>query len=423
MNRYRVFGFSLLSLAATLTACGGSGAKAGASVRDSAGITIVENTDPVWGASDAWVVVDSPTVQIGGDETNPLQDLAQASGALRLRDGRLVVVNGATSEIRFYAPSGGHLSTTGRKGQGPGEFQMPGGRWPVVGDSLLVFDALARRVTVIAPDGTTPRTYPLGGVTGAPIPVDGRVSMALPVGWFRDGGILGMEQTFRINDPRSEAYRDTVSYLRFGPDGLVKDTVARLPGLEMTPMALSFGGQTFNTPSPVPLGRNTVVAGRDSTVYLATNDAYQIEVRGLDGKVQRLIRMLSSPVPITAADQDAHRKETLEEFESGPTAGLVPGPMKEQINKHIAEAAYPSHFAPLVEMRFDADGFLWAQESPRPGTGIRTYAVFDTAGVFLGRVTMPKDFAPTWFGEKELVGIWQDADQVQYVRAYPLRKP
>ncbi|MEK6688603.1 MAG: hypothetical protein AABZ01_09125 [Gemmatimonadota bacterium] len=423
MNRYRVFGFSLLSLAATLTACGGSGAKAGASVRDSAGITIVENTDPVWGASDAWVVVDSPTVQIGGDETNPLQDLAQASGALRLRDGRLVVVNGATSEIRFYAPSGGHLSTTGRKGQGPGEFQMPAGLWPVEGDSLLVFDALARRVTVIAPDGTTPRTYPLGGVTGAPIPVDGRVSMALPVGWFRDGGILGMEQTFRINDPRSEAYRDTVSYLRFGPDGLVKDTVARLPGLEMTPMALSFGGQTFNTPSPVPLGRNTVVAGRDSTVYLATNDAYQIEVRGLDGKVQRLIRMLSSPVPITAADQDAHRKETLEEFESGPTAGLVPGPMKEQINKHIAEAAYPSHFAPLVEMRFDADGFLWAQESPRPGTGIRTYAVFDTAGVFLGRVTMPKDFAPTWFGEKELVGIWQDADQVQYVRAYPLRKP
>ncbi len=69
MNRYRLLRYLPLSLAATLAACGGSSARAAASVRDSAGITIVENTAPVWGASDAWVVVDSPTVQIGGDET------------------------------------------------------------------------------------------------------------------------------------------------------------------------------------------------------------------------------------------------------------------------------------------------------------------------------------------------------------------
>ena len=392
-------------------------------VRDSAGITIVENTAPLWSAADAWVVVDSPTVQIGGDETNPLQDLSQISGAMRLKDGRLVVVNGATSEIRFYSPSGGHLSTTGRKGQGPGEFQMPAGLWPVAGDSLLVVDALARRVTVIAPDGSTPRTYTLGGVSGAPIPVGGRVSMALPVGWFPDGGVLGMEQAFVINDPRTDSYRDTVNYLRFGPDGMITDSLARIPGIEMTAMALSFGGQTFNTPSPVPLGRNNVVAGGIGVVYLTTNDSYEIQVRALDGTVTRLIRMLAAPVPITEADRTAHRQETLEAFESGPAAGLVPAPMKEQINKHIANAVYPSLFPPVAELRLDANGFLWAQETSKPGTGIRTYAVFDTAGVFQGRLVMPKDFAPTWIGKNELVGVWEDADQVQYLRAYPLRKP
>lgn len=405
--------------------CGGGGGSGGgeAVVRDSAGITIVENAGPAWTAAQAWVVVDSPLVEIGGSETDPRLDLTQVSGVRRLADGRIAVVNGATSEVRFFGPDGGYLSTSGRRGQGPGEFQMPAGLWPVAADTLLIFDAMARRISVLAPDGSLPRTYTLGQESGMPFPSDGQVSMALPVAVLPDGSLIGMRQSFTINDPRTEAYRDTVSFIRFGADGAALDTLVRLPGMEMVPMAMSFGGQSFNSPSPAPLGRNTLVAARRGEVWFATNDGYELRVLGLDGAVQRLVRVLGPGRSVSADDQTAHRQEMVEAFESGPAAGMVPPAMKEQIRRHFADVAYPAVFPPVSELRFGDDGHLWVLETPSPGSRVRQYAVFTLEGALLGRVAMPAGFAPSGFGPDEVIGVWEDDDGVQYVRVYPLRKP
>lgn len=110
-------------LALVASACGGgAGDQVAAVVRDSAGITIVENSDPAWAPGASWTVDTAALVTIGGDELDPLYDLGQVTGALRLSDGRIVVANGATSEIRWYDGEGQHLATAGRKGQGPGEY-------------------------------------------------------------------------------------------------------------------------------------------------------------------------------------------------------------------------------------------------------------------------------------------------------------
>jgi hypothetical protein len=36
---------------------------------------------------------------------------------------------------------------------------------------------------------------------------------------------------------------------------------------------------------------------------------------------------------------------------------------------------------------------------------------------------MPDRFRPFWIGRDAVAGVWKDADDVEYVRVYALRKP
>lgn len=106
-------------LAASLAACGaGDRAASGAAVRDSAGVTIVESAAPRWREGEGWRVVPEPAVEIGAVEGEEAYQLHRVAGALRLGDGRIVVANGGTSELRYYGPDGRHRHTAGGEGEG-----------------------------------------------------------------------------------------------------------------------------------------------------------------------------------------------------------------------------------------------------------------------------------------------------------------
>ena len=105
-------------------------------VRDSAGIRIVENTTPLWQEGEEWHLSPEPVVDIGGGDVEENQ-LFRVAGALRLSDGRIVVGNGGTHELRFYTGDGAFVRSVGRRSDGPGEFQDL--RWVrrLRGDSLI----------------------------------------------------------------------------------------------------------------------------------------------------------------------------------------------------------------------------------------------------------------------------------------------
>jgi hypothetical protein len=96
----------------------------GAVVRDSGGVRIVENTSPQWLESQQWRLTEEPIVDIGGGDTAEEQ-LHRVRGAARLSDGRIVVADGGSQELRFYAPSGEHERSAGGRGGGR---QLGGGR-------------------------------------------------------------------------------------------------------------------------------------------------------------------------------------------------------------------------------------------------------------------------------------------------------
>lgn len=143
--------FSIVPLiaAATLTACGPDSPSHGeAVVRDSAGVRIVENSAPAWREGEGWRMSDEPILEIGVLEGQPEYQLFQVRGAIRLSDGRIVVANAGSHELRIYDPRGRFLTSVGREGSGPGEFRALGSLDRLGSDSLITWDWRNNRAQV-----------------------------------------------------------------------------------------------------------------------------------------------------------------------------------------------------------------------------------------------------------------------------------
>src|SRR5688572_20810198 len=71
---------------------------------------------------------DPPRIETIGVESRRLDlgldaDFLRVTAILPRSDGRFIVVNSGTSELRFYDASGRRYSAVGRRGEGPGEYQ------------------------------------------------------------------------------------------------------------------------------------------------------------------------------------------------------------------------------------------------------------------------------------------------------------
>lgn len=123
VNRMRAASCAILTVM-TVQACQSPDAagRPGAVLQDSAGIVIVTNTARTRAAAHDWHVDAAPLVRIGASG-EPDDELAYVTSVVRLRDGRIVVANGISNEVRFYSDSGALLTSTGGEGEGPGEYR------------------------------------------------------------------------------------------------------------------------------------------------------------------------------------------------------------------------------------------------------------------------------------------------------------
>lgn len=413
----------LLLVPALLVACGGGGGGgSAATVRDSAGISIVENAAGSGGAASGWSLSAEPTLQLGGDATSPELDFSRVAGALRLADGSLVVANGGSSEIRFYDATGAHRLTSGRQGSGPGEYAGIAGMWLTPADSVVVLDIMVRRLTVLGPDGGVGRSFHLAGMGGAMAPgADGNVSLAIPAGLLADGSMIGLSMGFQINSDRQGSFRDSIPAVHFGADGAVLDTVGWFPGIEMESMELSFMGQTMRVPTQVPLGRNTIALAANGRFYVATNNSWEVQVWEPGQGVKRLIRVNQPVRTINSAGVARHREELIEQMDA-QGGSQIPAVLRDQMVTRINSAPYPSTLPFVVNMLMDTAGHLWVQEQDQPGDRSPRFAVFNPEGELVAWVDMPERFRPTQITRDAVIGVWQDDDDVEYLKVYQLTR-
>jgi hypothetical protein len=402
-----------LALGATfiLNNCGGGAPmQSTATVRDSAGITIVENeAGGGWPEGEGWRLSDGPVLDIGVFEGDEVYQLFSATDALRLSDGRIVVANAGTHELRFYAADGSHIQSVGRQGGGPGEFQRISRLDRLAGDTIAVWDMAAVRLTFFAPDGKFVRS-----VSPALIDQD----FGQYHGTFGDGSFV-LRPDFVVSSLASGdgLRRDTAAYSRYdGTGGAFLDTIAVTAGTEVLVQPSEDG---MISVSSMPFAREPHLVVHGDHAYFGVSDRFEIRVVDSEGVIRRIIRLDADLTPVTDADvrryaeaNAARRLPPRERDDSGAVRAMV---------QTMLGQPRPETFPMFNALVVDDIGVLWVRELGRPGSEApEHWVVFDTAGRLLGTVQVPRRFQVFQIGPDFVLGRARDDLDIEHIRLFEL---
>ncbi len=374
-----------------------------AAIRDSAGITIVENRIDTARARLGWTLGDAPLLTIGGLDVPESQQLFQVSGARRLADGRIAVVDGGSAEVRVYDPRGTLVHAHGGKGEGPGEYQSPRLAGLLGPDTLVVYDSRLRRVSLLHPDQGFVRSY-LVGAEGGGFP--------LAIGITDDGGLAiggGMFFSSAEGFP-SGRVRPNSRYVILAPDGSVRGDFGDVPAADM--FARSSGGM-FQAAS-LPFGRRTAAAvGRDA-FWLGTGDAWEVRAYTLNAQLVRIVRFDRPQPRVTDALRDAYLGEQLADVDDADEA--------RQLRERHADMPSPELVPPYEHFVVDVLQHLWIGEYVLPDQSARTYTIVDPEGRATGRLTIPERTLPLDIGADYVLGLTRDDLDVERLTLWRLER-
>jgi hypothetical protein len=403
--RRRAPAFLHLSLGLLLAACAGEGERATHTVRDSAGVVIVDNSGPQWPEGGGWRVADEPRLDIGVLEGDPHYQFDRVAGALRLSDGRIVVANAGTGELRFYDAAGRFLSASGRKGGGPGEFEGMAWLRATAGDSLLTYDYQQRRMSLFDPQGHFIRSF-------VPQPLAGTAAFPRYAAPFADGSLLLVAARFAGPDGglRSGVSRDTVLYLRCDGEGATLDTMGSFVGderyMKVDEQSVVIGIRAF--------GHSGQTAVQGDGFYYGSSDRFEIGYYAADGALRQVIRLAQVNLSVTAQDIERFKQEQLADARDDLDRQLW--------ERMLEDMTYPETMPAYGEFQTDAEGNLWVGVYRRPGDEQPRWLVFDPQGALLGTLPTPPRFSVYQIGFDFLLGRWRDELDVEHVRLYELRK-
>lgn len=197
-------GFLPIAALLALAACTDPSPSAKSMVRDSAGTRIVENPDSAWQDEGRWTVRAAPALAIGVEDGEAAYRFDGIAGAVRLGDGRIVVADGGTRQVRIFDAAGRHLTTSGREGAGPGEYGALNGLALGPGDTLLAVDGMQNRVTLLDAGGRRVRVVTMPNAPGgAPLWYVGRL---------RGGDLLLKRPSMLTPSTRPGLRRDSLTY-------------------------------------------------------------------------------------------------------------------------------------------------------------------------------------------------------------------
>lgn len=396
---WSVFAVLILVVGAAF-GCGGADAGPAAMVRDSAGVRIVENSTLPPDAPPLWTVGPRPAVDIGVLEGDEACQLSQVGGAVRLSDGRLVVANGGSHELRFFDSAGRHLTTVGRQGGGPGEFEQLGTLLALPGDTVVAYDWSLRRVSLFDPAGQFVRSFTLEFPGGMPS----------PIGRFTDGSWLcNRGFVFRPSGEGTRVVRDTMPLLVFDSAGALRDSIGRFPGPEWYVVSQT----TSAMASSLPFGTNTEVAVAGEGFYAGHSARYEIIRYTARGAPDEIIRLAWSPIAVTGEDVARQKADQLARADAGSRQG---------IERLYQDIPFPKTFPAFDDVKADPLGNLWVLDPSRPGDDRRHWVVFAPDGRALGAVETPPGLRVTEIGRDYVLGVWQDELDVEHVRLYALRR-
>lgn len=347
-----------------------------------------------------WRVGPEPELVIGDGE-HFMHWLAQV---IRRDDGALLVADGGLLNVRSFSREGDLLWTTGRDGEGPGEFRAISGMWLGSDTEIGIWDGELRRVTYLSMDGTVQQTWRVE--TSAQMTLRGNLEVFL--GAFGDGEVLlgsllfGDTATAIPGEPLPDRWRIG----RFGADGAFQELVMTLKGMRRLPQPIPF--------SPLPYAS---VFG--DTIFTVDDEGNEIQVRDRAGRVQRTVSL--DVEPDVGSDPVRELRRELER--RGSELYL-------QLLRRMGGAAFGGSVPCIGGLLVDSEGFLWVKtfaapedsiwlrsRALRPAGGGR-WSIHAPDGTTVAVVSLPGQFTPMHVSRDAITGVTVDDFGVERVAVY-----
>lgn len=400
MNR-RFVGSLWLCSGVFVSACSGSGGDAaeGATVTDSAGVTIVDNVRPEWEDGAGWSISSEPSLRIGVADGDPEYQLFIVRRAVTGSDGRIYVGNAGSMEVRVFDASGVFSHAMGAEGEGPGEFQDINWITLTPGDSVVVWDVFPRRLSLFTPEGEFVRTDVLE--------VFHQFERRLP-----DGRFIVWGGRVITDPPPDGVYRGFNSWSRMTvtEDGEVSDTLETVASAGNWITNHPGGAISFRS---IPYDTWPYLEFYDDRYALSERTEYRIDIHRVDGGWMQSIRR---PVPnrtVETADMERWIEEQLENVAEERVV---------ETRRTLEEMPTPETFPAHGSLIYDNLGYLWAQGVPGVPELQDRWSVFDPEGRWLGEIDMPSRVNVYEIGADFILGRTTDEFEVEYVVRYDLNR-
>lgn len=356
---------------------------------DSAGIRIVESSGTALETPLPWVVDTLASLELGQIQGDTPTQFHNIGGIVGLPDGGLIVVDGASRELRWFEASGEYLRNAGGTGQGPGEFLNPLLVPQFGADSLLIFDRARRAFTWVAMDGSGTRTLGNGGQVFVGLPIAAANSRAL----FRSAPGSGA-------CPENVGCDVPLLLRAVEVDGAVADTLIMYPYRMM--LFTDYGPGLLLT--GVLHQRGVAAAGPDG---LVVEGDPRFELRQFDsgGRLIAILRVDASPRSTLDNALEQHVRGS-----SDP----------DELTSMYERMGLPEVVPAFQALKVDHLGWYWAEFFRPTVGGVSEWLVFDREGRARGTVEMPSGLDVHEVGEDYVLGRWVDELGIEHVRRHTL---
>jgi hypothetical protein len=341
----------------------------------------------------------SPLVTIDSAGTDTSRASNRLTDARRLSDGRIIAALCGKSELRSYDASGKYLGRLPlAEDMAPQRFLFR--MFPAGGDSLVAYEALNARLSLVGPDLKVVRTINIPNPDTSALG-QRRSNQLNVLGRLSDGSFIGRWNAQPT--PGAGLHRQTMHLYRFTETGGLTQSVT-LPAGESVTIP---GQPTSRAPR---LGRATTVAVMADRIIVGDQASPFLVEHGLDFKPTSRIPTMTHPTFITDSMKAAWTQMAMNRA-NFPMNGVT----------SVYTDVYPDSTPAFGDLVAGTDGRIWAQDP----MGADYYPLIWTAyqnGRAVARVEVPPRFYPTQFGPDWVLGLAYEevpVDRVQLLKLTP----
>lgn len=360
-----------------------------------------------------WSLGATPIARIGAVDGPPQYQLSEVAYAGRLTDGRIVVVDGGSNELRWFGRDGHFEMRAGGRGQGPGELLWVVNATVTPHDTLVLYDARNQRLAWYGPEASYSRTIPIGLL--------GTVTL-VP---YQDSRLVIAEErpTYNFGPAEYNPTRDSVLIMLTGSGAEPLDTLMRDPGREaVTWVGHTDGRVTAHRQMAMPFGETTLVGSVDGRIMMVEGGQKDLTFFDQQGEVVRLARRTDVDPPFLSTA--VRREYVMNAVQRARTEGRPEGPAEAGAERLLALIP-DSHRLPAFDRMLSdpISARIWVRDYLLPwnADNAQRWTVYDVLGRVLARVTTPAGLDVMQVSPSHVVGVERDAMGVEYVVAYLIK--